>query len=68
MKRSWNTIFQIIATSSQVLNLYAPIIPPKYVGLTAAILSAVQGTAAVIAHSFNPDGTPAETKYVPPQR
>jgi len=68
MKRSWNTIFQIIAASSQALNLYAPIIPPRYALWATAILSAAQGTAAVIAHSFNPDGTPATQKYVPPSQ
>jgi hypothetical protein len=68
MKRSWNTLFQVLATSTQLLNLYSPIIPPKYLGLTAAILSAIQGTAAVIAHSFNPDGTAAVLPYVPPQK
>lgn len=68
MKRWWNIAFQIVATGGQVLNLYAPFIPVEYQGTAAAILTAAQGTIAVLAHSFNPDGTTAQVPYVPPQK
>jgi len=66
MKRSWNTIFQIIAVSSQALNLYAPIMPSKWQLWASAVISITQGTVGVIAHSYNQDGTPQTTPFIPP--
>lgn len=66
MKRFWNVMFQVLATGGQILNLYAPFIPVRYQGTAAAVLTAAQGTMAVVAHSFNPDGTNATTPYRPP--
>lgn len=68
MKRSWNTIFQVIAASSQAINLYSPIMPMKWQLWASTVISVAQGTAAIIAHNFNPDGTPAVLPYVPPQK
>lgn len=68
MKRFWNILFQVGAVGTQLLNLYVPFIPPKYVGMITGILTTAQGTAAVVAHNYNPDGTPAEVPYSPPSK
>lgn len=65
MKRWFNTVFQGIATGAQIVNLYSPFLPPRYQTILAGVLAATQGGVAVVAHKYNPDGTPAALPYQP---
>lgn len=63
MKRWWNVVFQTVASVTQLANLYSPFLPPKIQGTVTGILTLAQGTVGVIAHQYNPDGTPAALPY-----
>ena len=63
MKRWWNIAFQTVASVTQLANIYAPFLPPKLQGTVTGILTVAQGAVAILAHQFNPDGTPAAQPY-----
>lgn len=65
MKRWWNIVLQVAATTGQLAQLYHPFIPPQYAIPIQLGVSVLQGTVGVIAHNFNPDGTPAVLPFVP---
>ena len=64
MKRWWNVAFQVAATAGQLAQVYSPFIPPPYAGMVQAGVTVLQATVAIIAHNFNPDGTPALAPYI----
>ena len=66
MKRWWNIAFQVAATAGQLAQVYDPIIPPPYGGMAQGIAALIQATVGIIAHNFNPDGTPSQAPYIPP--
>jgi hypothetical protein len=67
MKFSVNTLIQILALSGQVLNSTQDLVPPEHKVWVSVALSIMQGTAAMLAHYANPDGTPATEPYVKKQ-
>ncbi len=64
MKLSVNAVVQALALIAQGINATQDILPPEGRFWALVILSAVQGTVAVLAHFANPDGTPASAPYV----
>lgn len=64
MRFSVNFIVQILALAAHGLNQVTDLLPPKGKFWATVALSAIQGTAGVLAHFANPDGTPAEAPYV----
>lgn len=66
MPRWFNAVFQVVALIGQVANYVSPWVPAKYHATITAVLSTAQGIVAVIAHNWNPDGTPSTTPYKPP--
>lgn len=55
------------AIGGQVFAAYGGIIPVKYQGPIAIGLGALQFTIGQIQQTHNPDGTPAELPFRPPQ-
>jgi len=53
-----------VASVTQLANIYAPFLPPKLQGTVTGILTVAQGAVAILAHQFNPDGTPAAQPYM----
>ncbi|HEY6328669.1 MAG TPA: hypothetical protein VI756_04985 [Blastocatellia bacterium] len=66
MRLRANVIFQMLAGFVQLANLHGGMVPPKWQWLLTALVGAAQLAISVRAHFSNPDGTPAETPYVPP--
>lgn len=65
MPRWLNIVFQITALAGQGFNLFGNMIPAKYqIAITGGI-GAAQAAVGVLAHSFNPDGSPATVSYSP---
>jgi hypothetical protein len=65
MKRSTNVLIQIFALVINVLNAATSFIPPggkPWIGLGIVL---AQGIVAIIAHNYNPNGTPANASYTP---
>lgn len=67
MKRWQNILIQFTASTAQIANLWLPLVAEEHKGVVAAVLGTVQLGAAVIAHGYNPDGTPASLAYVKPE-
>ena len=67
MTRWFNIIAQVVGTGLQLFNAYGAILPAKYQLLGATILGALQAVIAIVAHNYNPDGTPATVPYVAPK-
>lgn len=70
MTRWFNFILQVCGFASQVVLptfVFNPHTQAIAYGATAATVAAIQAVAALTAHSYNPDGTPATTAYVPPK-
>lgn len=66
--KSWqNILLQTAATLGQIYNVYGTLVPDKYKPYAAAVIGIVQIIAARVAHSYNPDGTPASTPFVAPK-
>lgn len=66
MKLTTNVVIQILATVGQLVNQLSPVVPEKQRTLVLAVLAAVQGVVAAVAHYSNPDGTNASAAYVKP--
>lgn len=66
MTRIFNLVFQIVATLGQIFSVVSGMIPGKYQVLVATIIGALQAVVGVVAHNYNPDGTPATQKYIAP--
>jgi hypothetical protein len=64
MKFKLNTVVQVIGVGLQLYNQYGGMVPTKYQPAAAAIVGAIQGIVALMAHFSNPDGTAAATAYV----
>ena len=64
MTRFWNVFSQIILGAGQVANLVMPALSGKNQALVAGGIAAVQLAVSAVAHSKNPDGTPAKVPYV----
>ena len=65
MNSFWNKFIQTSVTITQVVNITAPIVPDKYKPVAAGVLGILQGITAIVAHNYNPDGTPAKVAYQP---
>ena len=65
MKFSVNVAIQMLALVAQGLMQTQDLLPPRGKFWAMAVLSAVQGVVAVLAHFRNPDGTPAAAPYIP---
>lgn len=64
--RRWISItLQIVGSAGQVGNLIAPWLPDEHKAMVAAGIGVGQIVVNAIAHSSNPDGTPAAVAWVP---
>ena len=68
MTRTWNIVIQLVALAGQVVNQFGSLIPPARRDAVAAGLAIAQGIVAVVAHSYNPDGTSAGVAYQRPAK
>jgi len=68
MSRKVNIALQIIGLATQIANGLSPYWSTNVKMYVMAGLSLAQGAVAIIAHSFNVDGTPQEAAYQPPQK
>ncbi len=66
MKRWHNILIQFSASAGQIANIWFPFVAEEHRPIVTAVLGTVQLGTAIIAHSFNPDGTPAEKPFVKP--
>ncbi len=68
MNRWLNIIIQVCGFTAQVVLptfVFNPHTQAIAYGSTAAVAAAAQAIAGIVAHSFNPDGTPSTTAYRP---
>ncbi len=65
MKQSTNYVIQCLALLAQGLNVFAHIWPASAQPYVLFIVFLIQGASAIIAHNYNPDGTPAKVAYLP---
>jgi hypothetical protein len=65
MTRNANILIQILALMVNALQYATNIAPEKAKPWIALGILLVQGIVAIVAHSYNPDGTPASEKYDP---
>ncbi len=66
MTRLFNFFAQLLGFGAQVV-IPTFVTNPTSVGKFAAGIAIAQGVVAVIAHSYNPDGTKATLPYQPDQ-
>jgi hypothetical protein len=66
MPRWVSILAQTLGFVVQGVNQFGGFIPPEYHLPIALAVGAAQGVMGIIAHSFNPDGTPATLPYVKP--
>ena len=65
MKLRTNIFIQLLATTAQILNLLLDTVPAdKKIWVTIGLL-VVQSVTGVLAHTVNPDGTPATEEWKP---
>lgn len=67
MTRWLNLIFQGAAFAGQVI-IPTFVHNPAREATFAGVLAAIQAAVAVIAHGYNPDGTPATQPFQPPTK
>ena len=67
MKRWISVTLQIVAGIGQVVNIFAPIMTERQKIITAGAIGVGQLVVNAIAHGSNPDGTPAEVAWKPPE-
>lgn len=65
MPRWLNILLQVVALVGQGFNLFGHFVPPKYIPAIAGGIGAAQAAVGVLAHQYNPDGTPAVVSYMP---
>lgn len=68
MTRNIQLTFQVLATMAQFILPATPGLPPEWLNFGHAVIAALQGGAAIIGHSFNPDGTSAKVSYEPEKK
>lgn len=66
MPRWFNILVQAVGTAGSAWTLFGGYVPPKVGGWVVTGLTAAQAVVGIIAHQYNPDGTPATNAYVPP--
>ena len=57
-------MIQFLATAVQGANFLLPVVPEKYKVWVAFTAGLAQAASGLIAHYFNPDGTPAKVAYL----
>ena len=67
MPRWFNITAQAVGMLFQAFNAYGALLGPKYMLLGATIVGSLQAVIAIVAHNYNPDGTPAALPYVAPK-
>jgi hypothetical protein len=65
MKLSLNIIIQSLAMVMQILNQTLDLLSPKNKSYALVAISVLQVVTGVLAHFYNPNGTPASTAYNP---
>lgn len=65
MKRSFNIAIQLVSLGAHITNLLMPVFHGDNKIIAAAVIAAIQGATGILAHSSNPDGTPASVAYEP---
>ena len=63
MHISVNVAGQIVLTILHMLNIFTPVVPPKYKFLAMAVIGALNLVLSILAHYSNPDGTPASEPF-----
>lgn len=63
--RVWTVVVQSVAIVGQTVVPDLPVAEETR-ALIHSIIAALQGVAAVVAHNFNPDGTPVQVAYRKP--
>lgn len=63
MKLSLHAILQIIGIVCQGVNALTHLIPPEHQGAVAVTIAATQAAVGAVAHTYNPDGSPAKLPY-----
>jgi hypothetical protein len=67
MPRWINILTQSLLLVCQIINQFFEIIPAKYKTAALIAMAMVQGVVAIIAHSYNPDGTNAALPWTDPK-
>lgn len=67
MPRWLNVLIQGLAIAGTAFASFGGLLPVAIGAKIYVAISAAQAAVSVIAHSFNPDGTPATTPYRPPE-
>ena len=67
MPRWLNILIQVSATIAQVWQITSEAITWEDAQKIGAAIAALQVVVAALAHSYNPDGTPAAVAYTPPK-
>lgn len=62
MKRNIHIVGQLAAIFGQFL---VPVFIPQHAEKAHAVIGFIQAVMGVVAHAYNPDGTPAEVAYDP---
>ena len=65
MTRWFTTLAQITGVLIQLATVFTPLVSTEYRGYVMGAVAALQAFIGVLAHSFNPDGTPASVAYIP---
>jgi hypothetical protein len=63
LTRNINIVVQVLAVALQVGNYILPVVPASTKPTISAILGIIQLIIGVVAHGFNPDGSPATLPY-----
>lgn len=62
----WVTIIlQSCGVLLHIANIYSGMVPAKWQTLVAAVIAFLQGVEGLIAHYYNPDGSPAQVSWSP---
>jgi hypothetical protein len=64
MNRWVNLVAQLLGFATQVIIPTFVVDPTKRTTIQG-VVAGVQGIVGIVAHSYNPDGTPAVVAYVP---
>ena len=67
MSKAFTIVFQVIGVVLQLGNAMSGVVPKDYQFLTAGIIGILQAIQGILAHYYNPDGTPAAVPYVAPK-
>jgi len=67
MRRWLSVTLQIVGSAGQIINILEPVLKPEQKLYVAAAIGLAQVAVNAIAHGSNPDGTPAEVAWKPPE-